>query len=317
MTSSRAGERHSTRIALDERLRPRIAVEQHFAKTGHTYRHGPAHRIFENAVVRPGLKFGLAAVGLYEMGRRNALSPQLREFTLRYPDLPPAFDGFRLLHLSDFHIDGVDGLAEVLASILSEIQPDLCAFTGDYRFEDRGPCHQVYPRMRLVIDAISAEHGTFGILGNHDSAEIAWGLEALGVRMLVNESVEIRRGSDSLWLAGVDDPFDYRCDDLDLALENVPEHSFKILLAHVPEIYKKAARCGVDLCLSGHTHAGQIRLPLVGAIKNNARCPKQFLYGLWNHAGMHGYTTSGVGCSSVPVRFNCPPEIVLFELRRS
>jgi predicted MPP superfamily phosphohydrolase len=315
MTSSRVGERRSART-LDERLKPRIAVERHFAKTGHTYRHGPAHRVFENAFVRPVLKFGLGAVGLYETGLRNALAPQLREYTLRYPALPSAFDGFRLLHLSDFHIDGVDGLAETLAAILPEIQHDLCVFTGDYRFEDRGSCAEVYPRMRRVIETVSAEHGIFGILGNHDSAEIAWGLEGLGVHMLVNEAVEIRRGSDSLWLGGVDDPFDYRCDDLDLALESVPEHSFKVLLAHVPEIYKQAAKRGVDLCLSGHTHAGQIRLPLVGAVKNNARCPKQFLYGLWNHAGMRGYTTSGVGCSSVPVRFNCPPEIVLFELRR-
>jgi predicted MPP superfamily phosphohydrolase len=315
MTSSVVDARRRDGATLEERLKPRIAVEHHFARIGHTYRHGEAHRVFEKAVIRPALKFGLGAVGLYEVGRRNALNPQVRRLTLRCPNLPAAFNGFRVLQLSDFHIDGVDGLAEVLAAVLGGIQPDLCVFTGDYRFEDRGPCPAVYPRMRLIIDAVSAEHGIFGILGNHDSAEIAWGLEALGVHMLVNESVEIRRGGDSLWLAGVDDPFDYRCDDLDAALENVPENSFKILLAHAPEIYKKALLNGVDLYLSGHTHAGQIRLPAVGAIRHNARCPRSYHFGLWKHGQMLGYTSAGVGCSSVPVRFNCPPEIVLFELQ--
>ena len=306
----------AARATLAERLQPRIAVEQHFARIGHTYRHGKAFRFFDHKIMRPGLEVGLRAVGLYKIGRRNSLNPRIREITLRYPNLPAAFDGFRLLQLSDFHIDGVDGLAETLADILAGIQSDLCVFTGDYRFEDRGPFQEVYPRMRKVINAITAKRGIWGILGNHDSAEIAFGLEALGVHMLVNESSEIRQGADSLWLAGVDDPFDYRCDDLDAALAGVPESRFKILLAHAPEVYKKAAEFRVDLYLSGHTHAGQIRLPVIGSLKHNSHCPKEFSHGLWKHAGMTGYTTSGVGCSSVPVRFHCPPEIVIFTLKR-
>jgi hypothetical protein len=316
MTNSSIDER-SAKTSLAERLKPRIAVEEYFARLGHTYRHGKAFRIFEHYFVRPALKIGLSAVGLYGTGRRNALNPIVRQITLPYPHLPAAFDGFRVLHISDFHIDGVDGLAEALAVLLSEISVDLCVFTGDYRFEDRGPSTAVYPRMRKVVDAISAEHGIVAILGNHDPAEIVWGLEALGVRMLVNDSIEIRSGGDSLWVAGVDDPFDYRCDDLEAALEDVPSDAFKLLLAHAPEIYQAAADQGVDLYLSGHTHAGQIRLPLIGAIKHNAKCPKQYMHGLWKHQTMHGYTSAGVGCSSVPVRFNCPPEVVIFELKRT
>jgi predicted MPP superfamily phosphohydrolase len=304
------------RITLAERLQPRIAVEQHFEQMGHTYRHGKAFRFFDRHIMRPALRVGLKAVGLYNSGRKNSLLPEIRKITLNYPNLPYAFDGFRLLHLSDFHIDGVDGLAEALVPILSGLNPDLCVFTGDYRFEDRGPCHGVYPRMRQIIDAISAKHGIWGILGNHDSAEIAYALEALGVRMLVNESAEIRQDGDALWLAGVDDPFDYHCADLESALQGVPQDAFKILLAHAPEVYESAAERGIQLYLTGHTHAGQIRLPLIGSIKHNSHCPKEFSYGLWKHAGMYGYTTSGIGCSSVPVRFHCPPEIVMFELKR-
>jgi len=316
MTTSSVKERRTSKASLADRLKHRIAVEEHFARLGHTYRHGKASRIFEHHFIRPALKIGLRAVGLYGAGRRNALSPIFRQITLRYPHLPAAFDGFRVLHLSDFHIDGTDGLAEALAPVLAGISADLCVFTGDYRFEDHGSFTDVYPRMRTIIDAISAEHGIVGILGNHDAAEMVSGLEALGVRMLVNQALEIRCGPDSLWVAGVDDPFDYRCDDLDAALEDVPPGAFKLLLAHAPEIYQTAANQGVDLYLSGHTHAGQIRFPFIGAIKHNANCPKEFRHGLWKHAGMRGYTSAGVGCSSVPVRFNCPPEIVLFELRR-
>ena len=307
----------STRATtLTDRLEPRLAVERHFAEIGHTYRHGKAFRLFDRTIMRPGLKIGLRLAGLYKTGRKNSLSPRIRQITLHYPNLPASFEGFRVLHLSDFHIDGVDGLAEMLVPILSSAKPDLCVFTGDYRFEDRGPCEGVYPRMRLVIESISAKHGIWGILGNHDSAEIAYGLEGLGVRMLVNENVEIREGGESIWLAGVDDPFDYRCADLDAALAGTPQSAFKILLAHAPEIYESAAARGVDLYLAGHTHAGQIRLPLIGSIKHNSHCPKEFSYGLWQYQGMQGYTTSGIGCSSVPVRFHCPPELVIFELKR-
>lgn len=304
------------RETLAARLQSRLAVEQHFAAMGHTYRHGKAFRFFDNHIMRPGLRIGLKAAGLYKVGLTNSLSPEIRQITLQYPSLPYAFDGFRLLHLSDFHIDGVDGLAETLVPLLRKINVDLCVFTGDYRFEDRGLCHAVYPRMRKVIDAISAKHGIWGILGNHDSAEIAYGLEALGVHMLVNESAEIRLNGDALWLAGVDDPFDYHCADLNAALEGVPRDAFKILLAHAPEIYESAAAQGVHLYLTGHTHAGQIRLPMIGSLKHNSHCPKEFSYGLWKYLEMYGYTTSGIGCSSVPVRFHCPPEIGVIELKR-
>ena len=304
------------RVTLAERLQPRIAVEEHFARIGHTYRHGKAFRFFDQKIMRPGLGIGLRAVGLYKVGQRNSLAVQVRQITLQYPNLPAAFDGFRLLHLSDFHIDGVDGLVDALVPILAGIRPDLCVFTGDYRFEDRGPCDEVYPRMGKVVEAISTKHGIWGILGNHDSGKIAFGLEALGVRMLVNDGVELRQGDDSVWLAGIDDPYDYHCHDLDAALADVPADGFKILLAHAPEVYEAAANRGVDLYLRGHTHAGQIRLPIIGSIKHNSHCPKEFSYGLWKHREMQGYTTSGVGCSSVPVRFHCPPEIVVFELKR-
>ena len=302
--------------SLAERLQPRIAVEQEFARLGHSYRHGPLYRAFEDRVIRPGIKLALHCAGLYSRGVQNALRPIVREVRLQFSNLPRAFDGFRILQISDLHIDGTDGLAEALACVLSSIEADVCVLTGDYRFEDYGPCDEVYPRMRTVLSSISTSHGIYGILGNHDTAELAFALEEMGVQMLVNDAAEIRcAGSPSLWLIGVDDPFDFRCDDLPAALSDVSQDGFKVLLAHAPEIYEQAAASGIELYLSGHTHAGQIRFPVIGSIRQNANCPRPYAYGHWTHRGMQGYTSAGAGCSSLPVRFNCPPEVVLFELR--
>ena len=302
---------------LEDRIYPRLAVEAEFARLGHTYRHGPFHRFFDRNIQRPLLIAGLSLVGLYERGKRNALSPIVRTIRLTFNDLPPAFNGFRLMHLSDFHIDGVDGLAETLATVLKETPCDLCALTGDYRFDDRGPCEEVYPRMKIVIDSIKSRHGVYGILGNHDPGSAAIRLQRLGVNMLVNDSAQISQNGESVWLLGLDDNFDYARHDLPLALAGVPDNAFKILLAHAPELFEDANQKGIQLNLSGHTHAGQLRVPGIGALRQNARCPREYAWGLWKFGQLQGYTSCGVGCSTLPIRYGCPPEIVILEMHRS
>jgi predicted MPP superfamily phosphohydrolase len=292
-------------------------VEQRFARAGGKIKTKSFFRRHEKHLISPVIKFGLQVLGLYDRGQLEALSAVVREVELSFPQLPSAFDGFRVLHLSDLHIDGVDGLTEVLADMLEGIDADLCVITGDFRFEDEGPCDEVYRRMRKLVPVMAARHGIYAILGNHDESETAFALEDMGVRMLINESVEIERGRESIWLAGLDDDFDYKCDDLAGAIADIPSQAFKILLAHTPDLYQRAAESGVHLYLCGHTHGGQIRFPRLGSIRHNARCPRAYAYRSWNCNGMHGYTSGGVGSSSVPVRLNCPPEIVLFTLRKS
>jgi predicted MPP superfamily phosphohydrolase len=194
---------------------------------------------------------------------------------------------------------------------------DLCVLTGDYRFEVYGPCDRIYPRMRQVLDSVRSRFGIVGILGNHDCADIAIELEKMGVRMLVNESLPVGPAESPVWVAGVDDPHYYGCDDLPKALCGVPEQHFSLLLAHTPEMFREAAAAGIDLYLCGHTHAGQIRLPWIGPVIQFADSPRALAYGLWNHDGMQGYTTSGAGNSMLPIRFNCPPEMVVIELARA
>jgi hypothetical protein len=81
-------------------------------------------------------------------------------------------------------------------------------------------------------------------------------------------------------------------------------------------MFEDAHEHGIHLNLSGHTHGGQLRLPWIGALKQNAHCPKEYAWGTWKYGNLQGYTSCGVGCSTLPIRFNCPPEIVVFELRR-
>ena len=308
-----AARQESRESDLKAKLARRRAVE-HLVTNRPPAEHPSPLLLRHDQLVRPLLKAALMGMGLYWRGLRNALQVQVRCVKLAFRDLPKAFEGFRILHLADLHIDGMEGLTEVVAKIVSECEVDLCVMTGDYRFETHGSCAAVYPRMQKIHSEIRTEFGVLAILGNHDAAEMALEFEKYGIRMLVNEAVELRRQGQSLWMVGVDDPHKYECDDLHLALKEVPLNAFKILLAHTPEMFKEASCSGIDLYLCGHTHAGQIALPFVGALIQNADCPRGFVQGRWHYREMQGYTSAGVGCSMLPVRYNCPPEIVIVEL---
>lgn len=300
---------------LEKRLAPRRAIEA--AMSSGELKH--VHKdtlVMRERIARPILRTVLQLAGIYSRGLRNALQPVVRNVRLEFQDLPASFDGFRILQLADLHIDGMDGLAEIVAEHIAGLDADLCVMTGDYRFELVGPCPEVYPRLRTILSSVHADHGVVAVMGNHDESDMAGEIEKLGVRMLINESIEIRRAGTSLWVVGVDDPHCYGFDDLDGALQGVPDKAFKVLLAHSPEIFEEAAGAGIDLCLCGHIHAGQIRMPLIGSILSNADCPKSYTEGVWQRAGMVGYTCAGVGCSLLPVRYNCPPEIAMIELVR-
>jgi len=301
---------------LERCLAPRLAVEELHRKGRRAHGRGD-WLLRHDRALRPLAAAVLKVSGLYGRGVRNAQRLQVRRLRLELPSLPPAFDGFRILHLSDLHIDGVPDLDRIIADHVDRLPVDLCVMTGDYRYEVDGPSDGVYPRMRRVLAAIRSEHGTLGILGNHDAAEMAPALEAAEVRMLINEAVEVRRGGDSIWVAGVDDPHYYGADDLEAALALVPPGSFRMLLAHTPELYQEAAAAGISLYLCGHTHAGQICLPRLGPVLLNAKCPRAYASGRWRHGAVEGYTSAGAGASLLPVRYGCPPEVTVMTILTS
>jgi len=212
---------------LSARSVRRAAIEAEHHKGRRAYGRGDFF-LRHDDILRPILRWSLKAAGLYAAGLHAARQPLVRSLCFEFDSLPAAFHGFRILHLSDLHIDGVDGLAERTAEIVSGLPVDVCVMTGDYRFEVYGPCDRIYPRMKLILGAIRAKYGVLGILGNHDSAEIAMQLARMGVHMLINDAAELRSAESAVWIGGVDDPHYYGCDDLAQATSGVPEGVFKV-----------------------------------------------------------------------------------------
>ncbi|MGD9212537.1 MAG: metallophosphoesterase family protein [Desulfobacteraceae bacterium] len=256
----------------------------------------------------------LKCIGLWKRGTRNAMNYRVRKVNVTFKRLPKAFDGLKLLHLSDIHTDGLVDNADQLCRLIETLEYDLCVITGDFRlltFDDYEPS---ISKTKTILDSIRCRFGTFGILGNHDFIEMVPALESLGIRMLLNESVALQMQDEKIWLAGVDDCHFYEVHYLEKAVENIPRQSFRILLSHSPELFEEAGELHTDYYLCGHTHGGQICLPGGIPLLVNASCPKKYCRGAWSFNEMKGYTSFGTGSSGLPVRFHCQPEVVLHQL---
>lgn len=265
-------------------------------------------------VMQAMIEVMLRVTGTYRLGLANAAKVELRHNIVRLGKLPSAFDGFTILHLSDLHADLCGPAMRRAAELAHGLDYDLCVLTGDYRGRTHGDCK---PCLEAVASLHESLHGdVYAVLGNHDSITMVPDLEALGVRVLLNECVVIERGKASIYLAGVDDAHFFRADNIEKAAAGIPQGCVSVLLSHTPEIYRQAAHAGFDLMLSGHTHGGQICLPGGVPILLEADLPRAFAAGAWRHAEMAGYTSVGTGSSVVPVRFNSRPEITLHRLER-
>jgi uncharacterized protein len=258
------------------------------------------------------IRIALKLTGSYRRGLANAERVQVRHNEVRSAALPAAFDGFTLLHVSDLHADMNDGAMSRLEEILPGLDYDLCVLTGDYRGATFGPFDAALARMRPVLARITRP--IYGVLGNHDTIRMVPDLEAMGIRMLLNESEPIECAGARIHLAGIDDAHYFRVDNIEKAASGIPRHDFSILLSHTPEIYRQAAHAGFDLLLSGHTHGGQICLPGSIPLTLDSALPRKFGAGAWRYNEMAGYTSVGVGTSIVAVRINCLPEITLHRL---
>jgi predicted MPP superfamily phosphohydrolase len=284
---------------------------------------------FETKVFGPGVHFlhlenwysvhslirgCLRLSGLYGLGQRNTHKIRLDHHDIPLQGLPTAFDGFRILQISDPHIDINDRFAQTLIDHVRPIDYDMCVLTGDYRARTYGswePALKGIERLRAHL-----KDPVYGILGNHDSVRMVPALEDMGIRMLLNESVVVERDGHAIHLAGIDDAHFFRVDNIEKAAQAVPHDSISILLSHTPEPYRQAAHADFKVLLCGHTHGGQICLPGRIPLFWDARCPRQLAAGSWRYHQMVGYTSVGCGTSIVNVRLNCPPEITLHTLRR-
>lgn len=304
---------------LEQRLgrlhaRQRLGVEKdHEAQLfghGRTFLHFESSTLFA-LVIESTLKLS----GLYWRGQRNAARVIVRENLVRSTRLPAAFSGFTILQLSDLHADMSAPAMRRVAELLSDLRYDLCVVTGDFRGATSGPHDRAVAAVAGLMPLIRAP--VLGVLGNHDTVRMVPALEALGMRMLLNEAEIIARADQSIHIAGVDDAHFYRAENIEKAAQDIPAAAYSILLTHTPEIYRQAAHAGFDLLLSGHTHAGQICLPGGIPITLDSALPRRLGSGPWTHHAMAGYTSAGTGSSVVPVRFNCPPEITLHRLEHA
>jgi uncharacterized protein len=261
------------------------------------------------SIIRTALKLS----GLYWRARRNAERVVVRHNDIAFKDLPPRFDGFTMLHISDLHVDMSEAAVQRVCELVGELRYDLCVLTGDYRGETFGPFEAALAGVGRLRSHLKGP--IYGVLGNHDSIRMVPGLEAMGIRILLNECELIARDDQRIFLAGVDDAHFYRMDNIEKAAVRIPDGAFSILLSHTPEIYRQAAHAHFRLMLSGHTHGGQLCLPGSIPIMLEAVLPRRMGAGAWQHHGMTGYTSVGAGTSVVPVRLNCPPEITLHCLR--
>ena len=261
---------------------------------------------------RLAIRFCLTLTGLYGRGRRNATQIKLRRHDVISSGIPKEFDGFTILQLSDLHFDMSEGAMIKLATMLPNIEYDLCVLTGDYRAQTFGDYEPALAGMARLCSAIKTP--IYGVLGNHDTIRMVPGLEDMGIKMLLNENLSIERNNQRIYLAGIDDAHFYRVDNIEKAAIGVPSGDFSILLSHTPEVYQQASYADFNLLLSGHTHGGQICLPGRIPITLDSVLPRYMGSGPWKYRDMIGYTSVGAGTSVVPVRYNCPPEITLHRL---
>jgi len=260
------------------------------------------------------LRFLLKISGILHKWEHHALEYEVVEVNVQLDCLPEPFEDFRILQLSDIHIDGIADQGERLIHIIENLTYDLCVLTGDFRFHTFGSYEPSLAGMKNLAASIKCRHGILGILGNHDFVEMVPALESYGIRMLLNESVTIERGGAVIHFLGLDDAHFYGVDELSKAIAGINDDEIKLLLVHSPEIIPEAAHAGIHYYICGHTHGGQICLPGNIPILTNTNCNRAFLSGTWKYQNMAGYTSRGTGSSGLAVRFRCPPEITLHRL---
>jgi predicted MPP superfamily phosphohydrolase len=242
--------------------------------------------------------------------------PRVTRATIGIRGLPPDLEGLTIAHLTDFHAGPCTPIEVVreAVSMTNRLQPDLALLTGDYVDENGDD-------LRACAEALSrleAPRGTYAVLGNHDYELgpdlVARALSEAGITVLRNAGAAVGDGPRHLWIAGLDDTAGY-WGDFRAALADVAAGEPVILLSHIPDVLPKAADAGVDLVLAGHTHGGQVRIPALGAPHAPVRLGAGFISGGRRSGHTRMQISRGIGTTTWPIRFNCPPEIGLFTLR--
>ncbi len=223
----------------------------------------------------------------------------------------------RIVQLSDLHVERTTPREAQIPGLVASLKPDLIVLTGDYINEAYTNNQRAIDALRALLGQLSAPLGVYAINGNVESPfRMAEDLNGLNIRLLDDEIVPVPGTDNRLALLGLSF---YEWRDNDKALERLksqaPAGSFTILLYHKPDVAYTARDVGVNLYLAGHTHGGQVRLPLYGAIFTNSRYGKTFEMGEYHLGNTTLFVSRGLGFTAAPhVRFLAPPEVVVVDL---
>ncbi len=284
-------------------------------------------------IVIAGLPFISIAYGI-KWGKFNYT---VRNQTLNFSNLPNAFDGLRIVQISDFHIgsflksiDEVDNAVE----IINEQNADLLLFTGDFVNNLSSEMDKFIP----ILNKLTAKVGKYSILGNHDYGDyIRWNSdkekrenlerlikiqEDIGFKMLLNDSQKINLIDEEIEVVGVENwglhPFP-QYGDLNKALLNTDQDLFKILMSHDPTHWDEQVleKTNIDLTLSGHTHGAQFGIEIPGWRWSPVNMRYKRWGGLYTEGNQNLYVNTGIGFIGFPGRVGMPPEITVIELKRA
>jgi predicted MPP superfamily phosphohydrolase len=243
----------------------------------------------------------------------------IREETLETERWPSSLSNLKIAVLSDIHAGGSFIDERKLRQIVertNQLQPDLIVICGDYISGGRSH-HEMDPeKFAPLLKDFRAPLGVYSVLGNHDwwfdGERVRRALEANGIKVLENEVATVETRGTSFWLVGLADLWT-RPQRVETTIANVPAGVPLIAITHNPDIFPQLPQ-GVSLLLAGHTHGGQVRLPLIGTIVSVSRFGERYVSGHIVENGRHLFVTTGIGTSIYPVRFGVPPEIVLLTI---
>ncbi len=245
----------------------------------------------------------------------------VRTATIVLPRWPRALDGLRVVAISDVHAGSPHVDAEklrALVALTNAQHPDLIVLLGDYVIQGVTGGHFIPPETTdSELGALRARLGVYAVLGNHDhwldGARVKRAFTAAGIPVIDDDVTPVRSPQGELWLLGIHDIWT-GWPDVGAQMRRVPAGMPVLALTHNHDIFPSLPP-GIDLMLAGHTHGGQVRLPLLGSLIVPSSYGQRFAQGHIVESGQHLFVTAGVGTSILPVRFRVPPEISLLIIK--
>jgi uncharacterized protein len=233
------------------------------------------------------------------------------------PNLPAAFDGFTIVQMTDTHLGTFVSPKSLRTQVdrVNALNPDLVLLTGDFVSVNK----RAIPAIARVFSGLSAKHGVYAVLGNHDywvdASAMTAALREGGIPVLFNESRKVSLGKEHVWLAGLDDLWE-GSHDYDRAFDGIPPAAVCIAMAHNPDTISYVKNRSIALMVTGHTHGGLVSFPFVGPLFSVTKLSPKYSSGMFTFGNTRMFVCRGMG-SGTPFRYRCPPEIAVFTLHRA